>query len=139
MTTTLITRTEAQEDSNAILTGLGTSMSEVTGSLLASADGHPLASNLNAKQEKTTAAIVASSFALGQKLAEVGGSTSAEEMIVRHDNGYVALYAVGSDAALVVVATETINLGMLKLKSAVAVTELGILIPSLYTRGVAQP
>ena len=60
-------------------------------------------------------------------------------MIVRHDNGYVALYAVGSDAALVVVATETINLGMLKLKSAVAVTELGILIPSLYTRGVAQP
>lgn len=136
MTATLITRNEAQEDSNAILAGLGTSISEVTGSLLASADGHPLASNLNPAQEKSTAAIVASSFALGQKLAEVGGSATAEEMIVRHENGYVALYAVGFEAALVVLTTQDINLGMLKLKSAVAVKELGILIPALFTRGV---
>ncbi len=136
MTSQLITRTEAQAESGEILASLCTALPLVSGALLASADGHPLASNLDSSREKSSAAIVASSFALGQRLAEIGGSSEVQEMLVRHGDGYVAIYAVGSDAALVVVTMQNVNLGMLKLKAAHTISALEPLVPALFTRGV---
>ena len=125
MTATLDSRIEAQLDSYAILRGLGALTPEVAGALLVSADGHTLASDLSPSEQRSIATIVDTYFTLGRKLTEVGSSSATDEMIIRHGSGYVALYAVGFGHALVVVTHQAVNLGLLKLKSAVAVEQLG--------------
>ena len=135
--TTVPTEIEAVEQAESILADLHISLPMLTGSLVASADGHALAAELDEERQRSLAAIVASSFALGQKLAQVGGSDEAEEMVVRHGKGYVAIFAVGPSAALVVLAMDTINLGMLKHRAESAVERLGPLVPMLARRATS--
>lgn len=106
-------RTQAE---NA-LAELFVSMPLVTGSVVASTDGHVIAADLDEERQKPTAAMVASAFALGGRLAELNGSSGADELTVRSSRGFVVILAVGSGAALVILAQSGVNLGLLNIKA----------------------
>ncbi len=133
MSTAAASGHDLQHRAEGALATLFSALPEVTGSLLASVDGRPLASDLPADTQRAVAAIVASSFALGGKLAELGGAKNADELVVRSANGHVAVYAVGRAGALVVLTKTNVNLGLLHLKSRDAIAELEPLVQALWT------
>ncbi len=108
--------TEYAQASSA-LADLYTAIPLMRGSLVASVDGRVLVADLDESRQGATAAVVASSFALGAKLAEVIGTSGVEEMTVQTDDGYICLYAVGERAVLATLAMPDANLGLLNLRS----------------------
>ncbi len=121
----------AFDQAENVLADLFTSIPMITGSLLTSVDGRPIVADLDEARQKPVAAVVASSFALGSKLAQLGGATDADELVVRSSNGYVVIYAVGQQCALVVLTMSNINLGLLHLKARNAIAVLTPLEKSL--------
>ncbi len=95
------------------LRSLAADLDGVTGSLVASLDGRPLAADFPNEERRQAAAIVASSVGLGERLAELTGRGQLHEIVVRSTSGYVVIYAVGPVGALIVLATPTSNLAML--------------------------
>ncbi len=95
------------------LRSLAADVDGVTGSLIASLDGRPLAADFPDDDRRQAAAIVASSVGLGERLAELTGRGELREIVVRSTTGYVVIYAMGSTGALIVLATPTSNLAML--------------------------
>ncbi len=94
------------------------SMNDVTGALLASLDGRPIVSDLAQHQgENQVAAIVASSFGLGQRMVELLGPSRVDEIVVRSESGLVIVYAAGNEGALVVLTRPSVNLGLLHLRA----------------------
>ncbi len=125
MTNVPIATADADFDrAESILADLFMAVPLITGSLLTSVDGRPLVADLAEERRGPVAAVVASSFALGSKLAELGGATEAEELVVRSKHGYTVVYAVGQQSALVVITMANINLGMLHLKARDAIAAL---------------
>lgn len=103
--------------------GIRHSLPGVTGALLASLDGRPLASDLEEGDERV-AAIIASSLGLGVRLAELTGDGPMSEIVVRSTTGYVVVYRVGSLGALVVMTQPSANLALLHLKARSVTEEL---------------
>jgi predicted regulator of Ras-like GTPase activity (Roadblock/LC7/MglB family) len=111
------TGTVDQADAEAALRSLARSMPNIRGALLASLDGYPLAHHLPDRDPASTAAIVASSCGLGERLAELTGDGSMREIVVNSDDGYVVIYRVGDIGVLTVLTAPAVNLAMLKLKA----------------------
>ena len=101
----------------ATLVSLVTSMPNVRGALLASLDGYAIAHHLPDRDPASTAAIVASSCGLGERLAELTGDGAMKEIIVHSDDGYVVIYRVGDTGVLTILTSPAVNLAMLKLKA----------------------
>lgn len=108
------------------LAALVTSMPFIRGALLASLDGYPLAHHLPDRDPASTAAIVASSCGLGQRLAELTGDGSMKEIQVHSEDGYVVIYRVGTTGVLTVLTSPAVNLAMLKLKARDAIPRLEV-------------
>src|SRR5690349_13269529 len=104
-------------DAEATLIGLVHAVPNVRGALLASLDGYPIAHHLPDRDPGSTAAIVASSCGLGERLAELTGDGSMKEILVQSDDGYVVIYRVGDTGVLTVLTAPAVNLAMLKLKT----------------------
>lgn len=96
----------------------------VRGALLASVDGRPLAASLTEHHPGSTAAIVASSHALGERLAELSGAGVMQEIVVRSTTGYVAIYAAPPHGVLTVLSDSSVNLAMLHLRARDLTAEL---------------
>lgn len=108
---------EAQDRARSILTNLTFNVNAVTGALLASLDGRALAAKLTEHGHRQTAAIVASSLGLGERLAELTGTGGLEEIVVRSGSGYVVIYSVQDRGALIVLTRPSVNLALLHLKA----------------------
>ena len=113
-------------DAEGTLAGLVMSMPNIRGALLASLDGYPLAHHLPDRDPASTAAIVASSCGLGQRLAELTGDGSMKEILVHSDDGYVIIYRVGDTGVLTILTSPAVNLAMLKLKARDAIPRLDV-------------
>lgn len=87
----------------------------VTGALVASMDGHPLASDLSGHSAGAAAAVVASSLALAERLGELTGAAGLEELQVRTSLGYASVHAVNNQLVLAVITNHTVNLARLRL------------------------
>lgn len=116
---------------STMLANLYTTIPLMRGSLVASVDGRVLVADLDESRQGATAAVVASSFALGAKLAEVIGNSGVGEMTVQTDDGYVCLYAAGDRAVLATLAMPNANLGLLNIRSREAAASLAELVPAL--------
>ena len=121
----------AQLDASTTLANLYASVPLMRGSLVASVDGRVLAAELDETRQDAIAAVVASGFALGGKLAEVIGKSGVDEMTVHTDDGAISLYSVGDRAVLATMAMPDANLGLLNLHARKAAETLSILIPAL--------
>ena len=124
-------RLSAERQAGAILTAFARSLNGVDGALLASLDGRALAAQLPSHGHRQTAAIVASSLGLGSRLAELTGDGELHEIVVRSGTGYVVIYAVADNGALIVLTKPSVNLALLHVKSRGAVQQLGALVPAI--------
>ena len=98
-----------------ILDGLLDSVPGLRGALVASVDGRAVAARLDDLDPSSTAAIVASSCALGERLADLAGEGGMEEIVVRAVDGYVVIYSVADWAVLTVLTRPSANLARLHL------------------------
>lgn len=127
-TSTTMTAEQAQRKADSVLSKLATAVPHVKGALLASPDGRALAWILTDQEPRSTAAIVASSRGLGQRLAELAGTSDLDEIVVRSSAGYVVIYSLGAQGAVTVLAEPSVNLAMLHLRARDTVKELGPVI-----------
>jgi predicted regulator of Ras-like GTPase activity (Roadblock/LC7/MglB family) len=99
------------------LRDLMASMKGLRGALCATTDGRPVAAVLREHDVGSTAAIVASSRGLGERLADLSGEGTLQEIVVRSSAGYVVIYSVGHLGALTVLTESAVNLAMLHLNA----------------------
>jgi predicted regulator of Ras-like GTPase activity (Roadblock/LC7/MglB family) len=112
------------DGADAALATLVTSVPHVRGALLASLDGYPIAHRLTDREPASTAAIVASSCGLGERLAELTGEGAMKEIVVHSEDGYVVIYRVGDRGVLTILTSAAANLALLKLKAREVIAQL---------------
>lgn len=97
----------------------------VTGMMLAGSDGRPVAHVLEPDQANAAAAVGAASLSLGQRLADLVGPGRLSELTVRSPDGYVLLYAVGERHVLMVLTVASANIARINLACRDLCRELG--------------
>lgn len=128
MRTTATAPSRAQIHRERVLSRLIQSVPNVLGALVSSADGLPLASALSDHQPRSTAAIAASSLALGQRLVELVGKAPLDEFVVRSTDGYAVIYSLGKQGSLTVLARPDANLGLLHIQARRALEQLTAIV-----------
>ena len=91
---------------------------QLTGSLVASADGLLIAQDLPETVEPSgMAAVTATGLSLAHRIAQTAHGGAFHEVVIRGVDGYVVIYAAGPTASLTVLAGATVNVGRLHLES----------------------
>ena len=102
----------------SILTNLRSSMPELRGALIATADGLPIAQSFSDNTDANrVAAMAATALGLGKRINDTLGAGDLSEMSVSGLNGQVFIYSVGAKGALAVVAPAGVNLGLLHMEA----------------------
>lgn len=127
-TTASAQKSDGERHAQAMLDDLVASMRGLRGALLATVDGRPVASVLRDHPAGSTAAIIASSRGLGERLAELSGEGRLEEIVVRSTAGYVVIYSAGERGVLTVLTVSAANLAMLHLRAREVAVELGRIV-----------
>jgi uncharacterized protein len=107
-----------QEALQQALSTLRSAIPDLRGVLIASSDGLPMAQNLVGNEDPNrVAAMAATALGLGKRIADTLNAGSLTETSVSGSDGQVYLYAAGTKAVLVVVATAGANVGMIHLEA----------------------
>jgi predicted regulator of Ras-like GTPase activity (Roadblock/LC7/MglB family) len=110
---------------DGILQNFVSSTADVQGAALVSPDGLPLASSLPpGMDEERTSAMSAAILSLGERIGTELSRGEVGRILVEGDNGYSILTGCGSEAVLLVLATQNAKQGMLMLDIKRTVTEL---------------
>ncbi|MEU1629797.1 roadblock/LC7 domain-containing protein [Streptomyces sp. NPDC020096] len=88
----------------------------LTGALAASVDGLVIAQDAATSEAESVAALTAAALGVGIRLADTAERGGFLELLVRGEQGYVAIYAAGSSAVVTVVAQARANVGRLHLE-----------------------
>lgn len=110
------------------LEGLRARLPEVTGAFAAAPDGLLLAADAPGLPAEGFAALAAAALGVGQRLAGSAGQESLRELLVRAEDGCVALYPAGPDAVLTVLAGPRTDVGRLHLEARRTCTRLADLL-----------
>ena len=86
---------------------------DVSGVMVASSDGLPLAHDLPPENHLQTAAMAATVVGLSRRIVETFEHGGFEEAVVRGRDGYLVVYSAGPRAVLAVLASGHANLGLL--------------------------
>jgi uncharacterized protein len=101
----------------------------VTGTAVASRDGLIIREDTGGTDPDNLAALAATALALAQRLATEAGQGILREAAIRSSAGYVAVYAVGTTAVLVVLGDEGLDIGRMHRESRATVESIGKLLP----------
>jgi uncharacterized protein len=99
----------------AVLTELGnlrTRMPELSGSVLATADGLVVAHDAHGIEPDSLAALAAAHLALARRFAHAVDQGELRESVVECDGGYITSYTAGPNALLTLVTSGSANLAM---------------------------
>ena len=97
----------------------------IEASAVVSVDGLAIASALPADaQEDRVAAMSAAMLSLGERIASELGRGELDQVYVRGSGGYVVLMAVGEEAMLTILASESAKLGLVFLEARRAAADL---------------
>src|ERR1041385_8201038 len=119
-------RTELMVDR---LRDLQTATSEIEASAVVSVDGLIMASALPGHiEEDRVSAMSAAMLSLGERISSELGRGGLEQVMVKGENGYVILTAVGEEAVLTVLARKEAKLGLIFLDVTRAVEALSSLV-----------
>jgi len=100
----------------------------ITGTAVASRDGLIITADTGGVDADNMAALAATSLALAQRIASEAGQGTLREAVTRSSGGYVAIYAVGSTAVLVLIGDEGLDIVRLHRESRVAVDKIEALL-----------
>ena len=96
------------------LRDLQASSGDVEAAAIVSVDGLSMASSLPANiEEDRVSAMSAAMLSLGERISSELGRGELEQVMVKGENGYVILTAVGEEAVLTVLARENAKLGLI--------------------------
>lgn len=96
------------------LRDLQASSGDVEAAAIVSVDGLSMASSLPASiEEDRVSAMSAAMLSLGERISSELGRGELEQVMVKGENGYVILTAVGEEAVLTVLARENAKLGLI--------------------------
>lgn len=97
----------------------------VHGAMLATVDGFVVAHTLPDHNPEATAAVIASTCALAERVADLVRAGGMEEATIRGSDGFIVLYAAGKGHVLCVLTTRTVNLGFVHFKARETASRLG--------------
>jgi predicted regulator of Ras-like GTPase activity (Roadblock/LC7/MglB family) len=100
----------------------------ITGTAVASRDGLIITADTGGVDADNMAALAATSLALAQRIASEAGQGTLREAITRSSGGYVAIYAVGSTAVLVLIGDEGLDIDRMHRESRAAVDRIETLL-----------
>ncbi|MFC7532161.1 roadblock/LC7 domain-containing protein [Actinoplanes sp. GCM10030250] len=104
----------------AVLEELGrlrSKLPELSGSVLATADGLVVAHDSHGLEPDTLAALAAAHLALARRFAHAVNHGDLRESVVECDGGYITSYTAGPNALLTVVTSGDANLAMVHLEA----------------------
>jgi predicted regulator of Ras-like GTPase activity (Roadblock/LC7/MglB family) len=111
----------------AVLTELGNlrhRLAELSGSVLATADGMVVAHDAHGIEPDSLAALAAAHLALARRFAHAVNHGELRESVVECDGGYITSYTAGPNALLTLVTSGNANLAMVHLEARRAVRRL---------------
>jgi uncharacterized protein len=100
----------------------------ITGTAVASRDGLIITEDAGGVDADNMAALAATSLAVAQRIATEAGQGTLREAVTRSSGGYVAIYAVGSTAVLVLIGDEGLDTARLHRESRAAVDKIEALL-----------
>ncbi|WP_339095461.1 roadblock/LC7 domain-containing protein [Deinococcus sp. VB343] len=107
-----------QEQLQATLQSLRTSLPELRGALVATVDGLPIAQTFSDSTDSNrVAAMAATALGLGKRINDTLGTGELTEMSVSGLDGQVYVYATGRKGVLAVVTPSGMNLGLLHMEA----------------------
>src|SRR3954468_8694084 len=125
----------------AVLTELGNlrrRLPELSGSVLASADGMVVAHDAHGIEPDSLAALAAAHLALARRFAHAVSHGELREAVVECDRGYITSYTAGPNALLTLVTSGDANLALVHLEARRCVRRL-VRILRLDTKPAARP
>ncbi|GID60665.1 hypothetical protein Aco03nite_090690 [Actinoplanes couchii] len=125
----------------AVLEELGrlrTRVPELSGSVLATADGLVIAHDSHGIEPDTLAALAAAHLALARRFAHAVNHGDLRESVVECDGGYITSYTAGPNALLTVVTSGNANLAMVHLEARRCVRRL-VRVLALETAPYLRP
>ena len=96
----------------------------ITGSAVASRDGLIICEDTGGPDPDNLAALAATALAVAQRLARKAGQGTLREAVTRSSGGYVAVYAVGAAAVLILIGDEGLDIARLHRESRAAVESI---------------
>lgn len=99
------------------LANLRARLAELSGSVLATADGMVVAHDAHGIEPDSLAALAAAHLALARRFANAVNHGELRESVVECAGGYITSYAAGANALLTVVTTRQANLAMVHLEA----------------------
>lgn len=107
-----------QEQLQATLQNLRSSLPELRGALVATVDGLPIAQTFSDSTDSNrVAAMAATALGLGKRINDTLGTGELTEMSVSGLDGQVYVYATGKKGVLAVVTPSGMNLGLLHMEA----------------------
>ena len=89
----------------------------ITGTAVASRDGLIIGEDTGGVNPDNLAALTSAALSLAQRLAREAGQGTLREAVTRSSGGYVAIYAVGAAAVLVLLGDEGLDVTRLHCES----------------------
>ncbi|MEU6120039.1 roadblock/LC7 domain-containing protein [Streptomyces sp. NPDC047117] len=123
-----------EADALGELIGLRARVPQLTGALAASTDGLVLAHDTAGTEAESVAALTAAALGVALRLAEATHQGEFRELLMRGEDGYVALYAAGSSAVLTLIAEPRVNVGRLHLEARRSGARIGEVVDSALER-----
>ena len=118
----------------AQLQALRDKVTGITGTAVASRDGLIISEDTGGVDPDNLAALSATSLSLAQRMASEAGQGTLREAVTRSSGGYVAIYAVGATAVLVLIGDEGLDIAKLHRESRAAVDTIETLLATATLR-----
>jgi hypothetical protein len=100
----------------------------ITDTAVGTVDGMLVAANVKRIHPESLAALAAAILGLAQRTAQEVGGGMFRETVTRCDWGYIAVYSVGEEALLVVLADRNLNFARLHLEARGAIERIATIL-----------
>jgi predicted regulator of Ras-like GTPase activity (Roadblock/LC7/MglB family) len=112
----------------------------ITGAAVASRDGLIIRADVDDVNPDNLAALAAAWLGVAQRMASEAGQGLLREAVTRSSGGYVAIYAVGRTAVLLLTGDEGLDIGRLHRESRASVENIETVLASApATPGIFRP
>lgn len=108
-----------------LLRNLKAAVPELRGTLVATTDGLPVATDFPEGEAARIAAMAATALGLGKRIAQSCALGDLEETVVRGAGGYLVVYSASTKAVLAVAAPAGANLGLIHLEARLVAQTVG--------------